>query len=72
MREASKIQKDLNAINNNSAQSFFKTLNLLREAAEGYRATSKNYDKSVMYSSILEHYKAVNINNGSGKFLIAL
>ena len=71
MRKAKDIEKDLSKLNNN-AQSFFRTIELLREAGNGYRATSKNYDQSVLYSSILDHYRAININNGSGKYIIVI
>lgn len=67
MRISTEIRKDLNKSDN-----FFRTIQLLRETAENYRATSKDYDSSVGYSSILEHYNASNINNGSGRYVIVL
>lgn len=65
------LRKELSKINNTSAGSFFKTVALLRKCAEGYRDAKTADDKS-LYSGLLENYGALNINNGTGKYLIVL
>jgi hypothetical protein len=70
MRSHTEIEKDLR-FNNSTEGNFHKTVKLLQEAGEGYRK-GKTYNERVMYSSILSKYGALNINNNSGMWVIAL
>ena len=63
-RKATEIERDIR-----KSKNFFNTIQLLKEAGEGYRHYTK-YNDRVMYAHILERHGAYNINNNIGMFCI--